>query len=35
VEAIDRTFKDIITVGTIKDIDGDLVPGLEFIEFRV
>lgn len=25
VEAIDRTFKDIITVATIKDIDGNLV----------
>jgi len=25
VEAVDRTFKDIITVATIKDLEGDLV----------
>jgi len=25
VEAVDRSFKDIITVATIKDIDGDRV----------
>jgi hypothetical protein len=25
VEAVDRSFKDIVTVATIKDIDGDRV----------
>jgi hypothetical protein len=28
VEAVDRTFKDIITVATIKDLEGDLVRDL-------